>query len=247
MLAGFTEFEFDLPGALLNNLINILDGVAPAQLESTNVAAIPEDQGVYQILLDGAPVYVGKTDAQAGLNKRLTRHSRKILHRQGLDPSRVGFKAVRIYVFTAVDLEGDLIRYYGTSGGLAWNGGGFGSNDPGRQRDTTRNKPANYDYQYPIDIDRPIEEELSQGSAAEMLRTLRGMLPYAFRIEGQARHTDLRETIVPALPAPYTARQAVQHIVNHVPPGWQATKLLGYIIMYKESRVYPQSEVVARS
>lgn len=247
MPAGFTEFEFDLPGALLNNLIGVLDGVMAAPLEPTSLAAIPEDQGAYQILLDGLPVYVGKTDAQAGLNQRLTRHSRKILHRQSLDPGRVGFKAVRIYVFTAVDLEGDLIRHYGTSGGLAWNGSGFGSNDPGRQRDTTRNKPENYDYQYPIDIDRPIEEELSQGSATEMLRTLRGILPYAFRIEGQARHSDLRETIVPALSAPYTARQAIQHIVSHVPPGWQATKLLGYIIMYKEARVYPQSEVVARS
>ena len=119
MIAGYREFEFDLPDALLKNLVTILDGIQKEPLRETQVAEIPDEQGVYQLFLDEEPVYVGKTDADAGLFKRLSRHSKKILHRNNLDPDRVFFKAVRIFVFTAVDLETDLIRHYGGNTGLA--------------------------------------------------------------------------------------------------------------------------------
>jgi hypothetical protein len=245
--AGYRDFEFDLPGALLANLVQILDGIVPVALDASSVAAIPENQGVYQLFLDDKPVYVGKTDADAGLNKRLVRHSRKILHRKMLEPSRVFFKAVRIYVFTAMDLEGDLIRHYGGVAGLPWNGSGFGSNDPGRERDTTKNKPENFDFQFPIDIDRPLDGDLSSGIASLVLRSLQRQVPYKFRVERRALHPDLAAAVVPTLPAPFTTRQAVNHIVAQLPPGWQATKLLGYLIMYKETKAYPQSEVIAQS
>src|SRR5690242_2982896 len=96
----FREFEFDLPQALLRDLVALLDGLTPVSLESGRIETqIPEEQGVYQLFLDGNLVYIGKTDAEAGLRARLTRHSRKIRQRQNLDPSRVSFKAVRIFVF----------------------------------------------------------------------------------------------------------------------------------------------------
>ena len=247
MTPGYEDFEFDLPGALLANLIKILDKISAVALRTDVVSAIPDVQGVYLLLLDNRPVYVGKTDAGAGLNSRLTRHSRKILNRQNLDPNRVTFKAVRIYVFTATDLESDLIRYYSDGSGLAWNGSGFGSNDPGRDRDTTKNKPENFDYQYPIDIDRQFNTDFAGGLASRVLSELRQNLTYIVRAQNRARHADMTSTFISPLPAPFTARQAIRHIIEGLPPGWQATKLLGYVIIYKENKEYPQSEIIARS
>lgn len=110
MIPGYVDFEFDLPGALLARLVQVLDTLPPATLSREFLDDIPDAQGVYQLFLDAALVYIGKTDAEAGLRKRLDRHRLKIQHRNGLDPNRVAFKAVRIYVFTAVDLETQLIN-----------------------------------------------------------------------------------------------------------------------------------------
>lgn len=99
---GYVEFEFDLPVALLEQLVAAFELVDPVTLNSVNVNRIAEAQGVYQIFLDDALVYVGKTDADAGLRRRLARHAKKISSRKNLDPARVSFKAVRIFVFTAI-------------------------------------------------------------------------------------------------------------------------------------------------
>src|ERR1041385_6312831 len=135
MIAGYVDFEFDLPEALLAKLIEIFAGLNSAPLTAESIEPIPEAQGVYQLFLDGKLVYIGKTDAEAGLKKRLIRHSEKILHRTNLDPAKVSFKAVRIYVFTAVDLESQLIKHYNVISAVEWNASGFGANDPGRRRD----------------------------------------------------------------------------------------------------------------
>ncbi len=249
---GYTEFEFDLPGALLANLVQMFAKLDREMLTRENVARVPEEQGVYQLFLDDELVYIGKTDNDAGLNRRLTRHSRKIQHRKGLDPARVSFRAIRIFVFTAVDLESDLIRHYGGTKGLAWNGSGFGSNDPGRERDTTKNKPTNFDALYPADIDRPLGMAITAPLPLETyLATLRTEVPYTIRVQragsSTKMHSDLQGLMVPAPPAPLSARQAISHLASIIPSGWQATKLLGYIIIYKEEREYPQSEILFRT
>lgn len=245
-MKAYAEFEFDLPGALLARLIEVLDGLDTAPLNNANLQGVPEEQGVYQLLLDDHLVYVGKTDAEAGLHKRLTRHARKIMHRVGLDPSRVCFKAVRIFVFTAVDLESDLIHHYGGVRAIDWNGSGFGSNDPGRQRDTTKIDPKNYDARFPIDIDREMAFAIDIGETpASALVRLKDALPYTFRY--QRSHADFEITKLAALSGPLTPRSAIRHIVEALPQGWQATALPGYIILYKEHRDYPQAEVIALS
>lgn len=246
----YTEFEFDLPGALLAHLVEVLDRLEPAPLNGTSLSSVPDEQGVYQLFFDGSLVYIGKTDADAGLNKRLSRHGRKIIHRLGLDPTRVGFKAVRIFVFTAMDLEADLIRHYGGVKAIEWNGSGFGSNDPGRERDTTKVKPKNYDAKFPIDIDREFLFSIEANeTAASSLSRLKDALPYTFRFakkSGRTPHSDMEITILPPMAGPVTARLAIQHIVSAMPVGWQATALLGYVILYKEApRHYPQAQVIA--
>lgn len=252
MTAGFTEFEFDLPDALLSSLILVFGSMAAAPLNAANVAPIPEAQGVYQLLLNGQIVYIGKTDAEAGLRRRLERHSRTILHRLNLDPAVVSFKAVRVFVFTAIDLEAQLIRHYGTSAPVPWNNSGFGSNDPGRDRDTTRLKEGGFDEQFPINLDHEISIDIAPGSSSfQVLKSLKQRLPYGLRVEGQLRgagHPELSAAHIAASPAmPCSTRDVILAVLNSLPPGWQATALAGRVILYRENRAYQFGTLIGRS
>lgn len=250
MTAGYTEFEFDLPDALLTHLIKVLDGLEIAPLQVNAVSAVPEAQGVYQLFLDGDLVYIGKTDAEAGLRNRLNRHATKIQHRLNLDPTRVSFRAVRIFVFTAIDLETQLIRHYARDG-TRWNNRGFGANDPGRRRDRTRVRETNFDALYPIDLDRPLELDLADATnAGQVVTRLKQSLPYTFRFETRGRRPAdiLAETQVRIPAGINTARGVLVELVRQLPPGWQATGFLHQLILYEE-RVgdYPDAVIIARS
>lgn len=256
MIPGYVDFEFDLPEALLARLIQVLDGVGSAVLDSGNVSDIPDAQGVYQLFLDEELVYIGKTDAEAGLRKRLDRHRSKIQHRDGLDPNRVTFKAVRIYVFTAMDLETQLIHHYGGQSNVQWNGSGFGSNDPGRERDTTKYKDDHFDAIFPIDIDRALDVGWPDlDSAAAIFATLKSTLPYTFRYQGASArsrkpHSDLEaaEIDLTGIEGESTARNVISEVLRQLPAGWQATQLPSHIILYKnDTRKFPQGTVIARS
>lgn len=250
------DFEFDLPGALLARLIEVLDQMETVSLVTQDLEDIPEAQGVYQLFLENELVYIGKTDAEAGLRRRLQRHQKKVQHRAGLSPEDVGFKAVRIYVFTAIDLETQLIAHYGGLSEVRWNGSGFGANDPGRNRDGTKYKDDHFDMLYPIDIDREIDLGAPRSvliNAAELLAKLKVVLPYVFRFEGgggrsRKPHPDLDKTKV-MLPKNMvtTARSVIQAVVSQLPHGWQATQLPSHIILYKEDKAYPQGQVIAKS
>lgn len=253
MKEGFVEFEFDLPEALLSSLVEVFGAMAAAPLISENVNEVPEAQGVYQLLLADEVVYIGKTDAEAGLRKRLERHARTIQHRHNLNPNSVKFKAVRVYVFTAMDLEAQLIRHYSVTGQLPWNNSGFGSNDPGRERDTTNIKPEGFDSLYPIDIDRQVELlSLNNTSAADVLNALRGALPYTLRVQTAARgsrrpHPELVAAQVNISSEISTTRQIIEAVLKSIPAGWQATALAGRIIMYREATEYPFGVLIGRS
>lgn len=246
----FKEFEFDLPGALLRDLTKLLDGMGDATLEAPSVdARIPDEQGVYQLFLDKALVYIGKTDSEAGLKRRLLRHAEKIQHREGLCPSRVSFKAVRIFVFTAIDLEQQLIKYYSGSGnGLKWNNSGFGANDPGRKRDTTELKDDHFDVRYPINIDVGLRASATHGefTVADILSRLKGEVPYVIRYQnsgGSSRraHADLERARVTVPAGVQAARDILLLVQTALRPDWQITVLPGYIILYKERREYPRA------
>lgn len=248
--AGFQEFEFDLPDALLTRLITFFDGMKSAPLGGKNVAAIPDAQGVYQLLLSGKVVYVGKTDADAGLKRRLHRHYRTIQHRKNLDPATVTFKAVRLFVFTAMDLETQLIRHYAIEKIASWNKSGFGSNDPGRNRDRTKLNPKGFDARYPIDVDRIVEVKISKtDSAADALNRLNEVLPYALRFESVDRkpHPELGATKVELPMQRHTTRSLLVAIVTQLPKGWQATALAGRVILYRERLEYSSGTVIVRS
>lgn len=253
---GFKEFEFDLPRALKAELISLLDDMETGSLQPDVTAEVPEAQGVYQIFYEGTLVYVGKTDAEAGLRTRLSRHARKIMHRPTLTGA-VRFKAVRIMVFTAMDLETQLIKHYRAlnEGAALWNGSGFGSNDPGRERETTNRRPEGFDDQHPISIDLP-GDYLAQGTVpvANALAALKAVLPYTLRYEtlrdgrGRAQrsrpHADLLAANVTISPPPYTVRGLMQAIQGALGPDWQATAFASHVILYKEGRPYQYGTVL---
>lgn len=256
MTNGFKEFEFDLPRALKAELISLLDGMETGLLQPNVTAQVPEAQGVYQLFYEGALVYVGKTDAEAGLRTRLTRHARKIMHRPTLTGA-VRFKAVRIMVFTAMDLETQLIKHYRrlSTGAVAWNGSGFGSNDPGRERETTNRQPEGFDDQHPINIDLP-GDYLVPGTVpvATALAALKAALPYTLRYEtlrderGRAQrgqpHPDLLATDVTIPPTPHTVRSLMRTIKAALGVDWQATAFASHVILYKERRQYQYGTVL---
>jgi hypothetical protein len=247
-IPGFVEFEFDLSDALLARLVEIFDSLPGAPLAPAGVDELPEAQGVYQLLLGDQVVYIGKTDAEAGLRNRLGRHARSIQHRTNLDTANVTFKAVRVFVFTAMDLETQLIRHYGSP---AWNFSGFGSNDPGRNRDKTKLKPEGFDATYPIDIDRPLDMEFPEGStAAQIVTRLKSELPYTLRFElreGSRRiHPDFEAAQVTLPAAPRTVRTLVEAVIQALPAGWQATALPSRVIIYREATDYLYGNVIAR-
>ncbi|NPT36264.1 GIY-YIG nuclease family protein [Paraburkholderia xenovorans] len=255
-MQGFKEFEFDLPSALLRDIVQLLDGMPSGVLNSSNTQQIPEVQGVYQLFCNGQLVYIGKTDAEAGLRTRLTRHSRKILHRPTLLGSAVTFRAARILVFTAMDLETQLINHYRkTTGAVAWNGSGFGSNDPGRQREETDKAPEGFDATHPIDIDVPGEYvPLGTTTVATVLTRLKSILPYTLRYEtlrgtnGRALrgnpHPDLTTTEVTVEESPQTVRRLMQHIVAALGSNWQATAFPSHVILYREQKPYTHGVVL---
>ncbi|MBY3245159.1 GIY-YIG nuclease family protein [Rhizobium laguerreae] len=246
MTAGFIAFELDLMGAVLHQLVPQLNTMRGEPLTRAAAALLPEAQGVYLLIHQGKVHYVGKTDAQAGLRTRLTRHVAKFEQRDNIVPADVEFKAAQILVLTAMDIETQLISLYDAD----WNGSGFGSNDPGRERETTAKPPQGFDARFPINIDRSVEI-LTPGltTVHRALMELKLALPFTLRYElepgakgSQAfrtrPHADLPAFPVTIPTGPMTIRQAVKILVAALPPGWQATYFASHLILYKETRSY---------
>ena len=255
--AGYGEFELDIPTIMRGTLPAFFDALNAAPLTLEEVFKIPEGaQGAYCLFLDGALVYVGKTDAEAGFRQRLTRHFYNVQHRKNLNPSSVSFKAVRVFVFSTFDLETMLINEYTKVLGSrpAWNTSGFGSNDPGRRRE--EQDPAQFDLLYPVDIDRHIN--IVTPGEHEMLLVLlqlkRGQ-PYLFRYETDAPgsaawrqgHRHMRGVKVTVPADPLTTRIVLQACLEVIGPDWQATVMPNRVILYRETRTYAAQVEVLRS
>ncbi|WP_254966307.1 MULTISPECIES: GIY-YIG nuclease family protein [unclassified Cyanobium] len=203
---------------------------------------VPEEQGVYQLFKNGELVYIGKTDSEAGLAKRLDRHRRRVSARCNLNPSSISFKAVRVFVFTAMDLESALIKHYKNLIDVAWQQSGFGSNDPGRERDTTNWKDSHFDVMYPIDLSLELEimADSSTLPVVDLLQCMKAKLPYVIRYQksGRTAHPDLRNTQITLNKLVDSVDSFLLHVANALGPAWQITALPGYVIIYMESKEY---------
>lgn len=250
-LAGFRILEFDLPSALLEQVLATFEGMDASGLTAEATASIPNAQGVYQLFHCGKLVYIGKTDAEAGLRQRLTRHAWAILSRHNLNVAEMQFKAVQVLVFSAMDLETALIKHYKKlKHPPVWNGSGFGNNDPGRKRDRTALKEDGFDALYPINIDLPLDITVEMPATAfEVLAALSSQLPFTVRHEKtDSALATLKGTQIGALGTVKNTRNIVARVCGALPTGWQATRLSGRVIIYQEEvDDYPGGEIIARS
>jgi hypothetical protein len=251
---GYAEFELDIPEVMRVELPKYFDGLAATPLTEQSISGIPANaQGAYLLFLDETIVYVGKTDAQAGFRTRLLRHYHNIQHRKNLDPSRVYFKAVRVFVFSNFDLETMLIEECTSRiGRPIWNFSGFGSNDPGRRRE--EQDSASFDLEYPVDIDRVIELiPPGEHDLLETIVSLKDGLPYLLRYETGGRHyrrghPEMEARKISVAQGPITTRTILTNILSVLPGGWQATVLPNRVILYKELRNYrEQVDIIRRA
>lgn len=249
---GYIEYEIDVEKILRDELPGIIatSDAAPLTLEAVN--AMPERaKGAYVLYEDGRPVYAGKTDTRHGFRSRLGRHFLTVQSRIDLDPSRLSFKAVRIMVFSNFDVEAILIKELRRQDptALAWNFSGFGSNDPGHNREGQ--EPADFDKERPVDIDRPLPFIVT--GKMPLLKFLIGLkdgLTYDFRYQtdtndkGKPSHyrvgeVDHREADDIELPdRPLTMREALRIVLAALPTGWRATVFPNRVILYRENVKY---------
>ncbi|WP_159094732.1 GIY-YIG nuclease family protein [Stenotrophomonas sp. ESTM1D_MKCIP4_1] len=224
----------------------------PATLSESNITAMGisgDGQGVYQLFYKGELAYIGKTDLEAGLRKRLLRHANKISSRKNIEKKDVKFLSLRVYVYSAMDLESSLIAYYKKQKTPAfWNTSGFGSNDPGRQRDTSGVKESHFDSLYPIDLDWSVGEALIESKTiADALIILKKNTPYLIRFETnrkKAPHADLANCAAPQFNKNESVGSALLKISRSLGAKWQITALPGYVIVYREKREYAHGTVI---
>lgn len=252
MPEGFLAFEVDLMDAVMTQLVPQLEEMKPAVLNTKNTSELPDAQGVYLLIHNNQVKYVGKTDAEAGLRSRLTRHVKKFEQRNNISPAQVSFKAAQILVLTAMDIETRVIRHFEAD----WNGSGFGSNDPGRNRELTDKPGQGFDAQFPINIDLPVScFAQSKMSVHEALVALKVALPYTLRFELEPGakgshafrtrpHPDLVKPIVQLKSETPTVREAMTSIVAALPVGWQATYFVSHVILYKEQQQYTYGQLI---
>ncbi|MCW1933711.1 GIY-YIG nuclease family protein [Pararhodobacter zhoushanensis] len=257
MSDGYAELEFDLPRALLRDIVALLDGMNSAELTALNLTRVSDAPGVYALSssVTGELLYIGKAESSKGLLNRLTRHMRKLDGRQYISPGDIHFKAIRIFVFAAMDLEAALISHYGGEGKLPWNHSGFGSNDPGQQRDTTTYKPDHFDTQHPIRLDHCfVEFKVGKQSVADVMQHLKDGLPFLLRF--QRPNATSRNSFEPDfeagevdIPRPdITTREVLERCIAALPSGWHATALPSHVICYKnDDRRFPSGTLITRS
>ncbi|WP_435590806.1 GIY-YIG nuclease family protein [Nocardia sp. bgisy118] len=229
------DFRLSITKALGDQLSEALGRLGTAPLDAASVARLHDRPGVYQLYLDGEFVYVGKADAS--LPARLGDHLRKISGRRNIDLASVSFSCLYVAEdFSALAPERLLINHHKGLGNIPWNNNGFGNKDPGRERDTTRLKNTHFDVEFPIDP-RTLVKGLQAGriSLHAFLKALKAGLPYNFRYTDP---TDSKQIFVDLPRAALSADDAFRIVSEALAAKWQITALMGYVIMYQESKQY---------
>ena len=192
-------------------------------------------QGVYLIIYDGEPRYVGKAN---NVKDRLSQHLTKLRGRRHIDLDALSYKVLLLdkSMSTAAN-EDILISLFKEKYPNMWNGAGFGPKDPGQQRDTT--KPGKFDQQHPIIDDYGITIHADNDETIEvgkLLATMKTQLPYVFRYEVPDKDLLSRISIKTV---EHTACGLLQAVVTHLGNGWRGAIISYGMVLYKTSKDYP--------
>jgi len=248
-------FVFPMQRVLLEEITDQLQRLTPIPLtvESINALkayeATPREReirkGLYILHYKGEVCYAGKADVS--LSSRLTEHFVKLSARMGITPAQVDFRCLYLDEnWSATAHEQALIAHFQSKGVCAWNNGGFGNNDPGRQRDKTELRADHFDRMFPIDPNLPIELLEKKGSILRLLEGVKASVPYNFRFELRKKNAAAEAEIAKEYSSvvdltdvrPATAKSLLHAIVDALGPQWQVTFLYGYVILYKEGFDY---------
>lgn len=236
------QFRLSITRALGDQLAEGLAQLEADPLDLDHVTELENRPGVYQLYEDGLLVYIGKADKS--LQQRLLQHHDKIAGR--LNVGAMSFTC--LYVdedLHAVMPEQILIRRYKSENLASWNFNGFGSNDPGRHRDKTIFEESHFDVQHPANLNIACVD-VSAGTYAvdELLKKIKGSLPYVFRYESDALHGEVQVKVVQDAPSADTLFEHVGRAVASIDPRWQITALPGYVIMYPSRASYPSARKI---
>jgi hypothetical protein len=214
----------------------------------TEVSA-PKRTGVYRLRYKGHPIYAGK--AKSNLMDRLRSHYRHMGGRHGLDRSLAECTFVVLPPPWDVRTnEEGIIVHYRAIGEAPWNVDlyGFGSNDPGRNRDRT--EPSRYHQDHPARRDFQVTVGAGNYTVEGILKVVKRQTPYLVRYQtkrlgdepdwevGLARHIDWELDYSGSI-----ERFLIELCRSHLQE-WQLTYLpLGYIL-YKEKYDYEHGAVL---
>jgi hypothetical protein len=248
-LGFFAHFEIDLVTALAEQLVAAFAKLEEGTLTLEHINEVPHAQGVYHLFREGTLVYVGKDEDD--LRKRLTEHREKIAGRRNIDVGEMGFKCLTLHKnWAALAPEASLIKHYQTQPNICeWNGNGFGSHDPGRNRETTNQHQEGFDSIFEIRDDWPCKGiKAGRYNARELLILLKTELPFLLRYQTKARHyraghEDYDDVTVEVPHDEMPAIELLKLVTQHL-PGWQATRFPSYMILYKEKREYKFGTVI---
>lgn len=254
--AGYAEFELEFENALAHQLGPFFEKLEAATLTLENIDKVaPRAKGAYYLILNDKLVYIGKSDAKAGLSARLKRHYLTLKARQGIDFERMKFKAVKVASFSAIDTESlllDLHKRWGELSGTAtrplWNFSGFGSNDTGKERDTQ--KISIFDRNHPLDLDAAIDLPVAPKGISpagtlklsDFMKWLAAAVPFTFRVQKSAELAGVLVNFEDMV-ASKVLRELLLKIHQAIPKAWSVTVLRGKVILYKNDAAAYKSPV----
>ncbi len=238
---GCAAFDLNLASAVVEQMVAAFEALTPVPLVESNVSTIPTAPGVYQLLHKERLVYVGQ--AEGSLRERLDRHRATLSGRKRIDIADMSYRALVVNRnWSTLATEQALLSHYGRS--ASWNNSGFGSNDPGRNRDHTAEKADHFNLKHPIDLSVAAHQAvLGQSHAHLVLRRLKKKSPFIVRFPERAA-TSL-EKVSLDLPPNATIEQVLRRIGEALGHEWQVSALPGRVLIYPERGVdYPNATVV---
>lgn len=244
----FDMFQLSITRALRDQLMEHFEDLQPVSLSERFISELGPGGGVYQLFCEGALVYVGKSDYD--LADRLRTHRKKLASRWAAGRTHALIKDITfkcLYVkedLSAVAPENALInslregsRSKG-AGAVVWNVNGFGSKDPGKERDTTKYENWHFDIKYPIMLGGSIDLDASHLSPAALAKSLKKIVPYNFRFgampsSGTVSGGGRLKTDV----------EAYRVLAQALPEKWSVVALPGYVISYpKDVQDFPAAQ-----
>lgn len=235
-------YIFDFLRTVSEQLKSKLETLSASPLDDAAIGRLQEfqgevrsAQGVYLLIYDGQPRYIGKAN---NVKDRLTQHLTKLRGRRHIDLDKLAYKVLLLdqSMSTAAN-EDILIALFKAQYSDMWNGAGFGPKDPGKERDTT--KPGKFDRQHPIIDDYPVEIELDHEGGIQLgnlLAKMKFQLPYVFRYDVPA---SVQLSTIHLQAVNHIARELIQAIVTHLGDGWRGAIISYGMVLYKTNKRYP--------